>query len=69
MYELTDASETRLLAEATTIVNARYAARTMHDEGEPLPIRIDLDGKTVETLVEGPHGPMIECSSLLRGLA
>jgi uncharacterized protein (DUF427 family) len=64
MYELIDKqpheSDVTLLAQAETIAEARYAARTMADEGTPCPIYITLDDVVRETLVDGPHGRMIQ---------
>jgi hypothetical protein len=50
-YEITDAADERSLAEADGIDNARFAARTMHDEGEALPIIIWNDGREVLRLM------------------
>lgn len=71
LYEITNAKGDRLLAEAESIDQARYAARTIHSEGEPLPIHIfTADGDSCcESLVDGPFGAMISGSSLSRSLA
>jgi hypothetical protein len=68
MFELTDESGRVLLAEAETFANAKFAARTMADEGTPCPILISLGDSVVASLVEGPHGRMIETSDLVRSL-
>jgi hypothetical protein len=65
LYTLTDESHERLIAEAETMEAARFAARILHEEGEPLPILIVNDDEVeAYRLVHGPHGPMLTGSSV-----
>jgi hypothetical protein len=66
MFTITDASDSRLLAEATSLSGARMGAMMMHEEGEPLPILIHDAERELERLVEGPHGAMFRGTDLSR---
>jgi hypothetical protein len=53
MYEIVDAADKILLAEAETLGASRLAAQTIHDEGQDLPILIKLNDNVVARLVDG----------------
>lgn len=70
MFIIANYANDRLLAEAETFSAAKLAARTMFEEGEPLPILI-FDGGAdlpLARLVSGKSGAELRTSDLARGL-